>query len=94
MPGSKSKEKSFNKNWKKEIALYDDKCRQFEEDFFKHNIIIPESGFSELSEEENNVLMLFLNGISCEKIAMQFEVETGIITGLLEVISAKLFLNE
>jgi len=94
VPGSKSKEKSFNKNWKKEIAGYDDKCKQSEEDFYKHNIIIPESGFSELSEEENDVLILFLNGISCEEIAKQFEVETEIITGLLEIIRAKLSLNE
>lgn len=94
MPGSKSKEKSFNKKWKKEIAVYDDKCKQSEEDFYKQNIIIPKSGFSELSEEENDVLVLFLKGISCEEIAKQFEVDSGIITGLLEVISAKLPLNE
>ena len=48
----------------------------------------------EETEEENDVLILFLNGISCSEIANQYKVEEKIITGLMEIIRSKLSLSE
>ena len=92
MAGKKHKEDSFNKNWEAEIAAYDAECRQIEREFYKKHIIITDPGMSELTDEENDVLTLFLNGFSCNEIAKQYKIETEVITGLLEIIKAKLSL--
>ena len=84
----------FNENWESEIAAYDEECRRKEEDFRKNSIIINESGRSELTDEENEIITLVLNGNSCVEIAKQYEVEVDVISGLLEVIRAKLSLIE
>lgn len=94
MAGKRSKKESYNENWKAEIASYDEECQRKEKLFFSENIVIPESGNSGLTVEENEVLRLFLNGIPCNQIANQYEVEEGVITGLLEIIRAKLSLND
>ena len=90
----KLKKEKFNENWGSEIAAYDNECRRSDEDFRKHALIIRDSGNDELTEEENQVLTLYLNGVSCREIAKQCEVEPEIVSGLLDVISAKLSLNE
>ena len=59
-----------------------------------YSIIINESGRSELTDEENEIITLVLNGNSCVEIAKQYEVEVDVISGLLEVIRAKLSLIE
>jgi len=91
--GKKQKKtNNVNPGWEAEIAAYDEDCRLRDEEFRRHSIIITESGNPELTEEENEVLTLFLNGVSCPDIAKQFDVETDLITGLLEIIRAKLSL--
>ena len=94
MSGKRNKKESYNKNWEAEIASYDADCQRIENNFFNKHIIITQSGNTELTEEENEVLNLFLTGVSCEEIASQYEVELDVITGLIEIIQAKLSLND
>ena len=94
MSGKRSKKESCNEKWEAEIASYDEECQREEKKFFSEHIFIPESGSSDLTVEENEVLKLFLNGVSCDQIASQYEVEEGVITGLLEIIRVKLPLND
>ena len=84
----------FNEKWESKLAAYDKECRFKEEEFRKHSIIIDESGRSELTDEENEVITLVLKGKTCVEIAKKYEVEVEIITGLLEVIRAKLAMIE
>ena len=88
------KEDSVNENWESEIAAYDEECRSKEKEFYKTHIIITESGNNNLTAEENEVFTLFLNGVSCKDIAKQYEIEEEVITGLIEIIRAKLSLSE
>ena len=90
----RSNDTSFNENWEAEIAAYDKKCAQMEKEYREHFLVIRESGSKDLTEEENEVLVLFLNGVSCEEIAKQCEVEIDVITGLLEIVRAKLSLTD
>ena len=90
----KFKNQEYNENWKSEIAAYDNECRHGDEEFRKHALVIHDSGKDILTEEEYEVITLYLNGISCREIAKQCEVEPEIVSGLLDVISAKLSLNE
>ena len=92
--GKKRKEKSYNENWETEIAEYDAECQRIEKEFYEKHIIITESGNSELTADENEILILFLNGISCSEIAKQYKVEEGVITGLMEIIRAKLSFSD
>lgn len=91
--GEKQKKTSgVNPGWEAEIAAYDEDCRCRDEEYRKHAITVNGSSNPELTEEENEVLTLFLNGASCVEIARQYEVEVELITGLLEIIRAKLSL--
>ena len=91
--GKKEKKTSgVNTDWEAEIAAYDEDCRCRDEEYRRHAINVNGSGTSELTEEENEVLTLFLDGASCGEIARQLEVEVELITGLLEIIRAKLSL--
>jgi len=93
--GKKQKKTSgVTENWEAEIAAYDEDCRLRDAEHKRHAIIVNKSGNSELTEEENEVLTLYLNGVSCIEIAQQFEVEVELITGLLEIIRAKLSLTD
>ena len=95
MAGKKQKKISgVTENWEAEIAAYDEDYRLRDAEYKRYAIIVSESGNSELTEEENEVLTLYLNGVSCIDIAKQFEVEVELITGLLEIIQAKLTLIE
>ena len=94
MAGKEQKEESYNNNWEAEIAAYDRESRCHEEEFFKKHIVITESGRDDLTEEENEVLKLYLNGLSIEEIANQYEAELAVITGLMEIIKAKLSLKK
>ena len=84
----------FNENWESELSAYDEECRLKEEDFRKHYIIINEVERSELTDEEYEVITLVLSGKTCVEVAKQYEVEVELITGLLEVIRAKLSIIE
>jgi len=89
----KHKNNAFNENWEKEIAAYDEECHTREIEFFEKHVIIKESGSEKLTQEENDILILYLNGIPCNEIAQEYKVEEKIITGLLEIIRAKLSLE-
>jgi len=82
----------YNENWKAEIEAYDKECARNEKEYREHFIVVKDSGRSELTKEENEVLVLYLNGLPCSEIAKQYEVEVEVITGLLEIIRAKLSL--
>lgn len=84
----------YNENWESEIAAYDNDCRRSDKEFRKHALIVRDSGKEVLTEEEYEVITLYLDGISCSEIAKQCGVEPEIVSGLLDVISAKLSLNE
>jgi len=62
--------------------------------YLSKHVIVSGSDNSGLTVEENEVLELFLNGVSCGQIASQYEVEEEVITGLLEIIRAKLSLGD
>ena len=87
-------EAGFNENWESELAAYDEECRLKEEDFRKHYFVINEAERSELTDEEYEVITLVLSGKTCVEIANQHEVEVELVTGLLEVIRAKLSIIE
>ena len=93
MAVKKKKNNSFNENWESEIGAYDRKCRRCEHEFYKNHVIIKDSGSKKLTKEENEVLILYLNGLSCAEIAKNLKVETEIITSLMEIIKVKLSLN-
>ena len=91
--GEKQKKTSgANTDWEAEIAAYDEDCRCRDEEYKKHAITVNETVNSDLTEEENEVLTLFLNGASCDEIASKLVVEVELITGLMEIIRAKLSL--
>ena len=92
--GKRLKDKSYNENWETEIVAYDSECQRIEKEFYEKHIIITESGNSELTAEENEILILFLDGVSYSEIAKQYKVEEEVVTGLMEIIQAKLSLNE
>ena len=92
--GKRNKKEPYNENWEAEIASYDEECQRKEKNFLSKHVIVSGSDNSGLTVEENEVLELFLNGVSCGQIASQYEVEEEVITGLLEVIRAKLSLGD
>ena len=95
MAGKKQKKTSgVTENWEAEIAAYDEDCRFRDAEYKRHAITVSKSGNSELTEEESEVITLYLNGVSCIEIARQFEVEVELITGLLDIMRAKLSLIE
>ena len=94
MTPHKFKKVEYNENWKSEIASYDNECRHGDEEFRKHALKICDLGNEVLTEEEYEVITLYLKGVSCSEIAKQCGVEQEIVSGLLDVISAKLSLNE
>ncbi len=85
---------TVNINWESEITAYDEECNRQEKKFFEKHFFITESGTDKLTKEENEILNLYLNGVSCETIAEQSGVEIEVVTGLLEIIRAKLSLND
>jgi len=92
--GKKQKDTPFNENWGSEIKAYDEECHRIEHNFHEKHVLIKDSGSDKLTGEENEVLALFLKGIPYSEIANIFDVETDIITGLLEIIQAKLSLDD
>lgn len=94
MTAKKKKAKPFNENWEAEIAAYDEEFRRREKEFQKNHVTIKESGSKKLTVDENKILTLYLHGASCEEIAKQNDVDVEIVTGLLEIIRAKLSLED
>ena len=83
----------FNDNWESEIAEYDAECSKREKEFLKSHMVIPDSGINSLDDAENEVLSLVLQGLSCQEIAKETETEPEIVQGLLEIIRARLSLE-
>ena len=65
-----------------------------EKEFQKNHVTIKGSGSKKLTVDENKVLTLYLHGASCEEIAKQTDVDVEIVTGLLEIIKAKMSLED
>ena len=93
MAAGKLKRDNFSENWEAKIADYDEMCRARDNEFYTKHLVIPKSGSTELTEEENEVLALYLSGVTCEDIASQHDVEIGVVVGLIEVIRTKLSLT-
>jgi len=85
---------SFNENWETEIAAFDKECAETDSEYSSRRIAISGDGSANLTDEENEVLRLYLTGMSFNAIADQAQVELEIITGLMEIIRAKLSLLE
>lgn len=81
----------YNENWEAEIEAYDKACREREKVYQQHALII-DGDKDDLTEEENLVLQSYLKGMSISEIAKEAEVDVDLVTGLLEVIKAKLSL--
>ncbi|MFA6472506.1 MAG: hypothetical protein WCU00_10740 [Candidatus Latescibacterota bacterium] len=95
MSASGKKKEEYNQNWESEIAAYDAECNAREAEFRNQHIVFEgSSGVSDLTEEENEVFTLMLRGTSCSEIAEQFGVEEELISGLAEIIRAKLSLSD
>ena len=94
MEVKKQKKGKFSRKWESEITAYDEECNRREKKFFEKHFIITESCTDNLTKEENDILNLYLNGVSCETIAEQSGVEIEVVTGLLEIIRTKLSLND
>jgi hypothetical protein len=94
MPEKHKHQDEFNPNWETEIAEYDKACAKEDRDFKRHFMVITEAGHKSLSVDENEVLKLFLNGVSCKEIAKQAKVEPEEVEALLEIIRAKLSMEK
>ncbi len=94
MPGKKQRNPDFNRNWESEISAYDEACDKQEREYREHFMVIKDSCHSALTEEENEILQLFLNGIPCNEIAEQYGIEENILSEMLEIIRAKLSLDK
>lgn len=84
--------KDFNENWEAEMATYDAACESEEREFRRKHLLFKNSGSSALTDEENEIFDKVLRGIPCDEIAEQYGVEKELITGLIEIIRAKLSL--
>lgn len=94
MPGKHTHQDDFNPNWEAEIAAYDDACEKQEREFSRHFMVITEAGHKSLSADENEVLKLFLNGLTSKEIARQAKVDPEEVAALLEIIRAKLSMEK
>jgi len=86
--------RSFNENWEAEMAAFDKECAKANSEYSSRHITISGEGSENLTDEENEVLRLYLSGMSFEAIAEQAEVEVDLIAGLMEIIRAKLSLTD
>ncbi|MDP2984586.1 MAG: hypothetical protein Q8O92_14805 [Candidatus Latescibacter sp.] len=84
----------LNENWEAEIAAFDAECRARDDEFNKTHMVVKDPASSDLTAEEQEVFNLVLKGESCSEIAEKYEVEVELITGLLEIIRAKLSLTD
>lgn len=84
----------YNENWEAEIAAFDAETRKQEETFRKTHLVMDDEGYPNLTEEENELIALYLRGTSCEEIAEQFDVEIETVESNIEIIKAKLSLED
>ena len=88
-PLGKKRNEPVNENWKAEIAAFDAACEAEDREFHRLHLM-SDSRNSELTIEENEVFELVLKGIPCSEIAERYGVEEDLITGLVDIIRAKL----
>ena len=79
-----------NTDWEKKIAEFDAELERQEREYREHYLVVTGNGHQSLTEEENEVLTLFLEGVSLDEIAKPADVDVDTIAGLIEVIRAKL----
>ena len=84
----------YNENWEAEIAAFDADIRKQEETYRKSHLVMDEGGYSCLNEEENELIALYLKGSSCEDIAEQMDVEIDVVESSIELIKAKLAIED
>ena len=89
-----SRQDRMNEDWREAIAAYDAEREKKEHEYREHHLTISGEGSDKLTDEENEVLRLYLSGSTVDEIAEQADVEPEVITGLIEVIQAKLSLAE
>jgi len=94
MPHEKKTDTTPNPDWEREIAKYDSARAGEDREFRSHHLLIPESGNPNLTVEENEVFNCILRGLPPDEVAEMYGVEVGVITGLCEIIRAKLSLPE
>ena len=87
------KEASANPDWEAELAAYDTARENEEREYRSHHLVIPESGSGDLTDEENEVFLGVLRGLSADEIAEMHGVEVSIVIGLVEIVRAKLALD-
>jgi hypothetical protein len=88
--GEKRPNADRTQDWEAVMAEFDAETERQDREFRDHHLVISDQGHPSLTEEENEVLTHFLQGVSCEEMAKQYRVEVEVITGLIAVIQAKL----
>jgi DNA-binding NarL/FixJ family response regulator len=94
MTAARRRDEEYNMNWENDIKSFDDECRARDDEFHKTHMVIKDPASSDLTEDEQAVFELVLKGATCSEIAEKYEVEVEVITGLLEIIRAKLSLTD
>jgi DNA-binding CsgD family transcriptional regulator len=94
MPPSRKKKEEYNPDWESEIAAYDAECSARDAEFSKKHMVIKDSVNQDLTPEENEVFELVLKGATFAEIAEMYDVEEEVISGLMEIIRAKLSLSD
>lgn len=94
MSPHRQKNGGVNENWEAEIAKYDAEQAAVEENFRKHYLLFGGAENADLTEDENAVFGMVLQGIPLSEIAEQAGVDEDTIAGLVEIIRAKLSLSD
>jgi hypothetical protein len=84
----------YNENWEAEIAAYDEECQIREKEFIKKHIMFDETGSVDLTDEENNLLSLYLDGTPYDEIAKNCEIDEEEVDAYMEIIRLKLSQSE
>jgi DNA-binding CsgD family transcriptional regulator len=94
MTAARKRNEEYNMNWENDIKAFDDECRASDAEFYKTHMVVKDPAVSDLTEDEQEVFEMVLKGATCAEIAEKYEVEVELITGLLEIIRAKLSLTD
>ena len=86
----KHRNEDYNENWEAEIAAYDEECQIREKEFRKKHIIFNEAGSTDLTDEDNNLLSLYLDGTPYDEIAKNCEIDEEEVDAYMEIIRLKL----
>jgi len=90
----KARKDTGGADWERKIAAYDEECRERERAFLSHHVVITDKKHERLTEEENVVFNHLLNGVTCEEMAKEIGIETSEVVGIIEIIRAKLSIED